>query len=39
MTLFDQVSPNDIFAEVLETFYDDSPDPQTLKLLSDSSKQ
>ena len=39
MTLFDQVSPNDIFAEVLETFYDDSPDPQTLKLLSESSQQ
>lgn len=30
MTLFDAVSPNDIFRDVLEVFYNGSPDKNTL---------
>lgn len=30
MTLFDAVSPNDIFQEVLDAFYDSRPDKMTL---------
>lgn len=33
MTLFDLVSPNDVFAEVLEAFYCGSRDEQTISLL------
>lgn len=33
MTLFDVVSPNDIFAQVLDTFYGGERDPLTLELL------
>ena len=34
MTLFDLVSPNDVFAEVLDVFYGDSRDEQTICLLN-----
>lgn len=33
MTLFDIISPNDIFAEILESFYDGKPCRRTLALL------
>ncbi|MDY2797622.1 MAG: DUF1810 domain-containing protein [Anaerobiospirillum succiniciproducens] len=33
MTLFDVVSPDDVFRQVLETFYDDKRDAQTLALV------
>ena len=33
MTLFDQVMPNAIFAEVLEAFYNGERDEMTMKLL------
>lgn len=33
MTLFDKVSPNDIFSDVLHKFYRGNPDHRTLKLL------
>ena len=33
MTLFDAVSPDDVFRQVLETFYDDERDLQTLALV------
>ena len=32
MTLFDLVSPNDIFWKVLEKYYDGQRDPLTLKM-------
>lgn len=32
MTLFDVVSPDDVFRQVLETFYEDKRDAQTLAL-------
>lgn len=32
MTLFDLVSPDDVFRQVLETFYEDKRDAQTLAL-------
>lgn len=34
MTLFDLVSPNDIFAQVLDNFFDGQRDEKTLKMLS-----
>ena len=34
MTLFDVVSPNDIFAQVLDTFFNGERDPMTLKYLA-----
>ena len=34
MTLFDRVSPNDIFAQVLDKFFDGQRDEKTLKMLS-----
>lgn len=34
MTLFDAVSPGDVFSDVLETFYDGKRDPMTLRILS-----
>ena len=34
MTLFDLVSPNDVFSEVLKAFYDGSRDEQTIRLLN-----
>ncbi|WP_027938932.1 DUF1810 domain-containing protein [Anaerobiospirillum succiniciproducens] len=33
MTLFDAVSPDDVFRQVLETFYNDERDLQTLALV------
>ena len=33
MTLFDAVSPDDVFRQVLKTFYDDKRDAQTLALV------
>ena len=33
MTLFDVVSPDDVFRQVLETFYEDKRDAQTLALV------
>ncbi len=33
MTLFDAVSPDDVFRQVLETFYEDKRDAQTLALV------
>jgi uncharacterized protein (DUF1810 family) len=33
MTLFDAVSPNGIFREALNAFYDGEPDERTLSLL------
>lgn len=33
MTLFDATSPNDIFSEVLDTFYDGNTDKQTLQYI------
>lgn len=33
MTLFDAVCPNDIFAEVLDRYYEGQRDPVTLRLL------
>ena len=34
MTLFDTLSPNDIFAQALDTFYDGKRDNRTLKRIS-----
>lgn len=34
MTLFDFVSPNDIFAQVLDKFFDGQRDEKTMKMLS-----
>ena len=34
MTLFDIVSPNDVFSEVLEVFFDGERDDRTLKIVS-----
>ena len=31
MTLFDTISPNDIFAEVLKTFYNGEKDRNTMR--------
>lgn len=33
MTLFDRLSPDDLFAQVLDTFYEGQRDPLTLQLL------
>ena len=33
MTLFDSVSPDDVFRQVLKTFYEDKRDAQTLALV------
>lgn len=33
MTLFDAVSPDDVFSQVLKTFYEDKRDAQTLALV------
>ena len=33
MTLFDELSPNDVFAKVLDTFFDGKRDKRTLELL------
>ena len=33
MTLFDELSPNDVFAKVLDVFYDGERDEKTLALL------
>lgn len=38
MTLFNELSPNDVFAEVLATFYEGKPCPRTLSMLSESDK-
>lgn len=35
MTLFDAVSPNDIFAKVLDKYFDGRRDNRTLKMLTD----
>lgn len=35
MTLFDSLAPNDVFAEVLEVFYDGKRCPLTLELLAE----
>lgn len=35
MTLFDAICPNDIFREVLKTFYNDKSDYRTLKMLKE----
>lgn len=35
MTLFDVVAPDDIFRQVLKTFYKDKPDLKTLSLVQD----
>ena len=37
MTLFDSVSPNDIFAEVLQKYFDGKRDHRTLHILEDGS--
>lgn len=34
MTLFDAVSPGDVFAEALDTFYGGARDPKTLEILA-----
>jgi uncharacterized protein (DUF1810 family) len=34
MTLFDAVSPNDIFAKALETFYGGERDNKTLEMIT-----
>lgn len=34
MTLFDFVSPNDVFAEVLDKFFDGKVDYRTLRIIS-----
>ena len=34
MTLFDVISPNDIFSEVLKAFYESKSDKQTLQKLN-----
>ena len=34
MTLFDAASPNNIFAQVLDVFFNGERDPMTLKLLA-----
>lgn len=36
MTLFDELSPNDVFAKVLDVFYHGERDEKTLELLSES---
>lgn len=33
MTLFDVLSPNDIFRRMLQTFYNDCPDSRTLAMI------
>jgi len=35
MTLFDELSPNDVFAKVLDAFYHGARDEKTLELLSE----
>ena len=35
MTLFDAICPNDIFREVLKTFYNDKSDERTLEMLKE----
>ena len=37
MTLFDAICPNDIFAEVLQKYYDGKRDHRTLHILEDGS--
>ncbi len=38
MTLFDRLSPAELFAQVLDTFYDGQRDPLTLQLLEHTSR-
>ena len=38
MTLFDTISPDDIFAKALTTFYKEEPDDSTLKKLANTAK-
>lgn len=35
MTLFDAVSPGDVFSDVLKKYYDGQPDPRTLEMLKE----